>query len=129
MLVDHLEGTLHHAYGCLPNMTYVVDLGGTILLRAAWTDARIIRVALEQLQFERDQRRARTRTTPYYLEWVPQRINDRVKFMEGLLSEPGPRAVTEFIDATAHSHGEDAARPIREWWAAKEDSRASAPAD
>jgi len=129
MLVDDLEGTIHHAYGRLPNMSYVIDLGGKILFRAAWTDARIIRVALDQLQFERDQRRQRIRTTPYYMEWLPQRVNDHVKFMEGLLADPGPRAVTEFIDAVTNANGKDAARPIREWWAAKAESQVETPAD
>ena len=34
MLVDDLEGTVHHAYGRLPNMTYIVNPGGTIIYRA-----------------------------------------------------------------------------------------------
>ncbi len=52
MLVDDLDGTLHHAYGRLPNMTYTVNRGGTILYRAAWTDPRTIQVALDQVVFE-----------------------------------------------------------------------------
>ena len=55
MLVDDLEGTVHRAYGTLPNMSYIVNAGGTILYRASWTDPRSIRVALEQILYERGQ--------------------------------------------------------------------------
>lgn len=115
MLVDDLEGTLHHAYGRLPNMTYIVQPSGKILYRASWTDPRTIRMALEQLIFERGERRARKRMTPYYLEWMPLREADQRSFMEGLL-RVGPRAVEEYIAATADFSGEAAARPLREWW-------------
>ncbi len=120
MLVDDLDGPVHRAYGRLPNMTYIVNTGGKILYRASWTDPRSIRMALEQLLYERDQRRARHRLTPYYVEWLPQRANDREPFMEGLLNEVGPRAVEEFIAAIAHSWGESAAKPLRQWWASKQ---------
>ena len=129
MLVDDIEGTVHRSYGTLPNMTYILNTGGTILYRASWTDERTIRMALDQILFERTQRRSGTRITPYYVEWLPQRVNDRVKFMEGLLAAPGPRAVTEFIDAVAHANGDDAAKPLREWWATKSESQVETPAD
>ena len=60
MLVDELEeGRVHHAYGRLPNMTYIINPGGTIIHRAAWTDPRTIGLALEQALFERRERRAK----------------------------------------------------------------------
>ena len=115
MLVDDLEGTVHRAYGCLPNMTYLVKPGGTIVYRASWTDPTTIRIALERILFERGERRARRRVTPYYLEWQPQRSNDRIAFVEGLL-EAGERAVVEYLDAVERTEGEAAARPLKEWW-------------
>ena len=127
MLVDDLAGSLHQAYGRLPNMSYIVNAGGSILYRASWTDARSIRGALEQILFEREQRRAGTRTTPYYVEWQPQRVNDRQTFMEGLLNDVGPKAVEDFIAAQAHNGGDAAAGPLRAWWAEKQ--RVQAPAD
>lgn len=115
MLVDDLAGSVHRAYGSLPNMTYVVGTGGSILYRAAWTDPRTIALALEQLDFEADARKQGTRLTPYYMEWVPQRPNPSEHFMDGLRDIAGERAVTEFIDAIATTHGEGAARPLRAW--------------
>ena len=64
MLVDDIEGTVHHAYGTLPNMTYIMDTGGTILYRASWTDERTIRMPLDHILFERTERRSGTRVTP-----------------------------------------------------------------
>jgi len=129
MLVDDLEGTVHHAYGTLPNMTYIVNAGGSILYRASWTDSRSIRVALEQIVYERGQRRAGVRMTPYYVEWLPQRVNDRLEFMEGLLRDGGRRAVEEFIAAVVHNGGDAAARPLRDWWVKKKGSDVETRAD
>ncbi len=115
MLVDDLEGTVHHTYGRLPNMTYILKPGGTIVYRASWTDPTTIRLALERILFERDERRAQRRITPYYLEWQPQRSNDRIAFVEGLL-EIGERAVEEYIAAVENSEGEAGARRLKDWW-------------
>ncbi len=56
MLVDNLEGDVHRAYGTLPNMTYIMAAGGNIIYRAAWTDERTIRLALDQVPYERKAR-------------------------------------------------------------------------
>jgi hypothetical protein len=118
MLVDDLEGTVHQAYGCLPNMTYIIKSGGIIVYRASWTEPTTVRLALERILYERTERRARRRITPYYLEWLPQRANDRAVFMQRLF-DIGERAVAEFVDAVEHSEGESAARPLKEWWSAR----------
>ena len=39
VLVDDLEGTVHAAYGLMPNMSWVLGRGGTILYKAMWTSA------------------------------------------------------------------------------------------
>lgn len=119
MLVDDLEGTVHHAYGRLPNMTYIVNPGGTIIYRAAWTDPRTIRLALEQVLFERGERRAKRRLTPYHMEWLPQRPNDDVTFVQDLFELGGERPVEEFIAAMDEVQGTAATKRIREWWTEK----------
>ncbi len=120
MLVDDLDGTVHRAYGSLPNMTYIVSTAGTVIYRASWTDARSIRLALDQIIYERGLRRAGTRITPFYVEWMPQRPNDRATFLEGLINDIGPRAVEEYIAAVAHTSGESGAKIVRDWWAMKQ---------
>ena len=117
MLVDDLEGTVHHPYGRLPNMTYIVNAGGTIVYRAAWTDPRTIRSALEQIVFERGERRAKRRITPYYLESQPQRPNDDVTFVQDLFELGGLRPVDEFIAAMDDVEGPARTKRLKEWWA------------
>ena len=38
IFLDDVDGTLHIAYGLLPNMTWIVGRGGQILYKAAWND-------------------------------------------------------------------------------------------
>ena len=38
LLVDDLKGTVHIAYGSMPNMIYIVDKNGKIAYKAMWTD-------------------------------------------------------------------------------------------
>lgn len=116
MLVDDLGGKVHHAFGRLPNMTYIVNAAGTIVYRAAWTDPRTIRGALEQMLFERGERRDKRRITPYYLEWLPQRTNDDVRFVEELFELGGGRPVDEFIAAMDNVEGPAATKRIQQWW-------------
>ncbi len=49
MLVDDLSGTVHRAYGEMPNMVYIVNKDGRIVYRAMWTDHRVIESVLEDL--------------------------------------------------------------------------------
>lgn len=119
MLVDKLEGDVHAAYGRLPNMSYIVDVNGTIIYRAAWTDPVTIRTALEQILFVRDERRAKRRVTPYFMEGLPHRANDDVRFVKELHDLGGARPVDEYIAAMEHLEGHAATKRIREWWTAK----------
>ena len=128
MLVDDVKGTTHRAYGTLPNMTYILSAGGSIIYRANWTDERTIRMALEQILHERSNRRAGTRVTPYYVEWQPQRANERERFMDGL-QDIGERAVEEFIAAVEHTEGENAVKVLRNWQAKKQSQPLESPAD
>lgn len=118
MLVDDLDGTLHHAYGRLPNMTYVIGGGGRVLYRASWTDAESLDLVVDRIVRQRVERREGVVHRPFYAEWEPSVVADRQTFIEVLLETVGPRAVTEFIDAVGHSQSEQAARPLRQWWEA-----------
>ncbi len=116
MLVDDLDGTVHRAYGRLPNMSYIVAGGGRIRYRAAWTDAANLRLAVDALVAERAARRGGRPQRPYYVEWEPSVPADRETFVRVLLETAGPRAVTEYIDAIAHELGEPVAKPLAAWW-------------
>lgn len=49
LVVDDLEGTVHQAYGVMPNMVYVVDKSGKVAYKAMWTDHAEIESVLENL--------------------------------------------------------------------------------
>lgn len=116
MLVDDLEGSVHRAYGQLPNMSYIVGGGGRIRYRAAWTDADNLRLALDDLVAERTDRRNGRPRRPYYVEWQPTVPADRETFVRVLLETAGPKAVGEYVAAIGQTMGEAVARPLRAWW-------------
>jgi hypothetical protein len=122
MLVDDLEGSVHHAYGRLPNMSYVIA-AGRVHYRSSWTDPAAIEMVLERLVGARQRRREGTDHRPYYAEWEPMIPADRVEFCRLLLRDVGPTAVREFIDAMEHSMGEGVARGMRAWWNEAQRSR------
>jgi hypothetical protein len=119
MLVDDLDGTIHRAYGTLPNMAYVIGGGGRLVYRASWTDADNLELVVSRLVQQRAERREGVVHRPYYAEWEPGVVADRDKFVQVLLETAGPRAVTEYIDAVEHSMSPQIARPLRDWWAAR----------
>jgi hypothetical protein len=49
LVVDDLEGTVHRAYGVMPNMVYIVDKTGKIAYKAMWTDHQEIEIVIENL--------------------------------------------------------------------------------
>ncbi len=94
ILLDDLEGAAHHAYGLLPNMTWIVGRGGTIFYKAAWTGAADVEDALASVLDARAARRTR-RLAPMYTERVVWRESDPAAFREGL-ERAGPQAVQDF---------------------------------
>ena len=79
VLLDDLEGPAHHAYGLLPNMTWIVGRGGVILYKADWTDARDVEDALNSA-LEHLERRAKDNLRPLYSERVGWRGTDHEAF-------------------------------------------------
>jgi hypothetical protein len=94
ILVDDIEGTVHHAYGLLPNMSWVLERGGSILYKAMWTSAAHVGDFLE----------AQAASPPgpasgtFYAEQLGPIVRDRDAFYRGL-ERNGPRAGTEFARA------------------------------
>ncbi len=93
ILLDDVEGTAHHAYGLLPNMTYIVS-GGRIFYKAAWTAAADVEEALAGVLHFLDRRRE-DRLVPMYVERLGWRSNDPAAFRAGL-ERTGPQAVSDF---------------------------------
>lgn len=94
ILVDDLDGPVHSAYGLMPNMSWVLGRGGTILYKAMWTSAARIGEFL-------DRQRAQPSGLAYagfYSEQLELRRRDGDAFQRGL-ERNGPRAVSEFARA------------------------------
>jgi hypothetical protein len=48
--VDSLDGTVHQAYGSLPNAVYLIDLTGRVAFRALWAgQERLLRAKVKEL--------------------------------------------------------------------------------
>ena len=84
---------MHHAFGLLPNMSWALDRGGTILYKAMWTSA----VRIDDFLQRRHAQRTGV-TTPFHTEQIELRAVDRDAFYRGLRRN-GPRAATEFTRA------------------------------
>ena len=85
---------MHHAYGLLPNMSWVLDRGGSILYKAMWTSAAHIGDFLES----RAASPAGPASGTFYAEQLGPIVRDRDAFYHGL-ERNGPRAGTEFARA------------------------------
>ena len=94
ILLDDLDGPAHHAYGLLPNMTWIVAPGGRIVYKAAWTAAADVADALDGALDHLGRRRAE-RLAPMYSERLAWRVNDDAAFRAGL-ERAGPQAVRDF---------------------------------
>jgi hypothetical protein len=84
---------VHRDYGLLPNMSWVLDRGGTILYKAMWTSAARVGEFLE-----RREARPAGPTSTFYSEQLELVARDRDAFQHGL-ERNGPRAGIEFARA------------------------------
>ena len=98
ILVDDLDGTVHRAYGLMPNMTWVIGRGGRVAYKANWTSAANVEAFL--VRFLAGQAGPPPGTSPvmYETQQAEFRYTDRKRFMQDLLRN-GPRAVAEFEKA------------------------------
>jgi hypothetical protein len=85
---------VHAAYGLMPNMSWVLGRGGTILYKAMWTSADRIAEVLDR---QRGQSRDLARV-PFHTEQLELRRLDSEAFQRGL-ERNGPKAVVEFARA------------------------------
>ncbi len=96
ILLDDLEGTVHNAYGTLPNMTWIFGRGGLVLYKAAWTWPEDVEEALKH-SLEGLERRVKGDKLPFYSERLSWRVRDDDTFRT-MLERCGPQAVSDFYD-------------------------------
>jgi len=95
ILVDDLDGTVHRAYGLMPNMTWVIGRGGRVAYKADWTSAANVEAFLERFLAARAEHPSRATPVMYETQQAEFRYPDRKRFAEHLLRN-GPRAAAEF---------------------------------
>jgi len=98
ILVDDLAGTVHRAYGLMPNMTWVIAQGGRIAYKADWTSAANVEAFLVRFLGGRGERPPGTTPVMYETQQIEFRYPDRKRFTDHLLRN-GPLAVAEFEKA------------------------------
>ncbi len=95
ILLDDVEGTVHRAYGMLPNMTWIIGRGGVVYYRAAWTDVRDLEAALIDT-IDGLERRGSEPLAPFHSERLSWRVRDMESFRRQL-AVSGPQAITDFF--------------------------------
>jgi hypothetical protein len=98
ILVDDLAGTVHRAYGLMPNMTWVIGRGGRVAYKANWTSAANVEAFLTRFLAVRAERPHGTPPVAYETQQAEFRYPDRKRFTQHLLRN-GPRAAAEFEKA------------------------------
>jgi hypothetical protein len=96
ILLDDLEGTVHQAYGCLPNMTWIFGRGGLVMYKAAWTTPEDVEASLDYA-IDGLERRVKGAKLPFYSERLSWRVRDDDSFRSHL-ERCGPQAVSDFFD-------------------------------
>lgn len=102
ILVDDLQGSVHAAYGLLPNMAYLIDRDGTIVYKSDWTDAVELDGMCESL-LRLDEMRARAvpiirRGVSQRLHWMPMDPAHR----ERIYRRSGEKAIRDFLNARGY---------------------------
>lgn len=95
ILLDDLHGTTHRAYGGLPNMTWVVDRGGTIAYKSSWTSAAGVESFVKRYVEARRDRPSGVQISPYHTEQLEWRATDQQAFL-ARLERNGPASVEQW---------------------------------
>lgn len=102
ILVDDLEGTIHHQYGLLPDMCYMIGRRGrvqnTILFKADWTNADALRVMLDYQMSRKAAHDSHVKVGPNYCEFLGFRPRVFDRFPE-FLEVSGPTAIADWDQA------------------------------
>lgn len=94
ILVDDLAGTVHHRYGLLPNMTWVIGQDGRVAYKASSTSSANVEVFLSRF-LAACARGSSGTWDEYETEQLEFRHVNLDEFMKRL-ARNGPRSVKEF---------------------------------
>lgn len=102
LLVDDLTGTVHRAYGEMPNMVYIVDKHGKIVYKAMWTDHVEIESVLENLVMAEAMTARGVRVRPSYTEKISYVVGYGQDVRDKVLDRAGPKARADMRAAFGH---------------------------
>jgi hypothetical protein len=97
ILIDDLEGTVHHGYGLLPNMSWIIGPGGLIHYKSSWTNSADVEDALKTT-LDGLERCERDQLAGYYVERLAWRVRSDDILRRGL-ERAGPQALKDFYGA------------------------------
>jgi hypothetical protein len=103
VVVDDLDGTMHRAYGMLPNMVYVLDREGRVAYKAMWTDHADLAAALANFAWADEQQARGVRVKPSYVErqvFLPATYAEGLR--ERVFDRAGPQASRDY-DTVFHA--------------------------
>jgi hypothetical protein len=99
LVIDDLEGTMHRAYGEMPNMVYIIGKDGRIFYKAMWTNHEEIESVLEGLVNFTEASQAGVRRMPFYSERLSFRGGYTSGAAANVLERAGPKAQQDFEQA------------------------------
>ena len=106
LVVDDLDGTMHRAYGMLPNMIYILDREGRVVYKAMWTDHDDLATTLANLVWAEEQQARGIRVKPSYVErqvYVPATYGEGIR--ERVFERAGPQARRDYDAMFGHQAG------------------------
>ena len=95
ILIDALEGSLHRAYGSMPNMSWIFNRAAVPIYKSDWTDAYSLQNSLDYTLQVIERRQSGGRVAPFRVERLDYRQSDPEGFRKGL-ERNGPKAVREY---------------------------------
>lgn len=97
VLIDDLDGTVHVAYGSLPNMVYIIEKSGKIVFKAMWTDHEEIESVLANLVVADRLRAQGLRVKPSFTErinYIPAEYAGGLR--QRVFDRAGPKAWQDY---------------------------------
>lgn len=95
IIVDHLDGRIHRAYGVWPNAVFVIDKDGRLILRSNMADARELRQFLDALLAAEKAAEKGEVTHMQYSERALPHVADRATHRR-VYERAGPKAFEDY---------------------------------
>ena len=99
LLIDDLEGTMHRAYGEMPNMVYIVGKDGRIVYKSMWTHHDEIESMIKTLLMAEEAAAQGKRLRSSYTEKISFVPGYAPEVSAAVLGRAGPKAITDFRSA------------------------------